>query len=68
MEKETLNTTTNSRIYKLLFRKYLLNVDGLCPICPPHRGCNYRRKKHQKNWKYFRKKQWKDPVDRGTAS
>ncbi len=59
MKNETMNTTTSSRIYKLLFRKFLLNDEGLCPICPPNRGCNYRNKGHQRNWKCFRKNKWK---------
>lgn len=69
MKNETMNTTTNSRIYKLLLKKYLSSNEGLCPICSPHKGCNYwNNGKPHKNWKYFRKNKWKGPDDRGTAS
>jgi hypothetical protein len=61
MEKETINTTTNSRVYKLLLKHKLLNYYGLCPICPPHGGCNFRKQKIIRNWKQFRKNKWKGP-------
>jgi hypothetical protein len=61
MKKETLETTTNSRVYKLLKRIKLDKYEGLCPICGPHTGCNFF-KKHRgiKNWKEYRKTQWKE--------
>ena len=60
MKKENLETTTNSRVYKILKRKMLGNYEGLCPICGPHSGCNFW-KKHRgiKNWKEYRNAQWK---------
>ncbi len=60
MKKENLETTTNSRVYKILKRKMLDNYEGLCPICGPHSGCNFW-KKHRgiKNWKEYRNTQWK---------
>lgn len=48
--------TTDSRTYKLALRSVVLG----CPICSPHRGCNGRSEKKQRNWKKFRKTQHKD--------
>jgi hypothetical protein len=60
MKKENLKTTTNSRVYKILKRKMLDNYEGLCPICGPHSGCNFFKKhRGHKNWKEYRKTQWK---------
>lgn len=61
MKKENLETTTNSRVYKILKRKMLDKYEGLCPICGPHTGCNFW-KKHRglRNWKEYRKTQWRD--------
>lgn len=50
------STTDNSREYKMVMRGYKLG----CPICGPNRGCNYRAKKKQRNWKKFRKTKWKE--------
>jgi hypothetical protein len=60
--KEELDSTTNSRIYKRLRKKYLSISKGLiyCEICGPNKGCNRRRKKIDKrSWKKYRKTQWK---------
>lgn len=60
MKKENLKTTTNSRVYNLLKRQELFNYEGLCPICGPHSGCNsFKKFKGKKNWKEYRKTQWK---------
>jgi len=48
--------TTDSRTYKLALRSAVLG----CPICGPHRGCNGMSEKKQRNWKKFRKTQYKD--------
>jgi hypothetical protein len=61
MKKETLKTTANRRVYKLLKRKLLYDEQGLCHYCGPHSGCNSMFKaKDRKNWKLYRKTQWKD--------
>lgn len=58
--RENLKTTTNSRIYKLLYRDYLDKKAGLCSYCGPHRGCNANwRVKDNRNWKKYRKTQYK---------
>ena len=61
MKKETLNNTENSNVYKRLFWRKLSNELGLCNYCPPHKGCNRRKKRSEedRNWKNFRKTQWK---------
>jgi hypothetical protein len=48
--------TTDSRTYKLALRSKVLG----CPICGPNSGCNSRGKDHQRNWKKFRKTQYKN--------
>jgi hypothetical protein len=52
--KQTLQTTTNSRTYKLVMRGIYFG----CPICGPHSGCNSNFNK-QRNWKKFRKTKYK---------
>lgn len=49
--------TVNSREYKMLQRAQVLG----CPICGPNSGCNSssRRGFLDRNWKRFRKTQWK---------
>lgn len=53
-EKE-FDSTTNNRVYKSILNAKV----SKCPICPPHKGCNRRRRKLQKSWKYFRKTRYK---------
>ena len=60
MKKETVKTTTNSKVYKILKKKALSKKLGLCFICGYHTGCNFWNKNHKiKNWKQYRKLQWK---------
>jgi hypothetical protein len=54
--KKVTDETTNSRVYKMT--KWQIGFSG-CPICSPHRGCNRRNKKYDRNWKNFRKTQYK---------
>lgn len=61
MEKETLETTTNNRIYKILQKSHKV----YCAICNKRAGvfnvyCGSINYKKQKNWKRFRKKQYKE--------
>lgn len=51
--------TTDSRTYKMANLFYHFTYDNRCAYCAPHKGCNYSRKKQIRNWKQFRKKQWK---------
>ena len=51
-----LRITTNSKVFKCLYYRDKLS----CPICPPNKGCNYKHYRKPRNWKGFRKKQWKD--------
>jgi len=53
--KEILETTDNSSVYKKAFR----NLHFKCPMCSPHRGCNHDRSNDHKCWKSNRKTQWK---------
>ncbi len=55
--KKTVQLTDNSREYKLTKRRD--SRINSCPICPPHRGCN-RNWNLDRNWKNFRKTQWKE--------
>jgi hypothetical protein len=49
---------TNSRYHKLLARKRRASLNGDCPICKPHKGCN-RKYIKRKSWKHYRKAQRK---------
>lgn len=57
--KKVMNSTTNSRIYKLSKRLYLDHF-GLCSWCPPHGGCNWSRNNLQRSWKEHRKTQYRE--------
>lgn len=56
--KRKSDETLNSREYKILQRDQELG----CPICGPNSGCNSssRRGLLERNWKKFRKTQWKE--------
>lgn len=61
--KDEMDFTDNCKIYKRLRKKYLSISKGLirCEICPINKGCNKRRKKiDKKNWKQYRKNQYKE--------
>lgn len=52
-----LRETNHSRVYKMIERSFVLG----CPICGPNTGCNSNNKNYTlKNWKKFRKTQWKN--------
>ena len=54
--KQTVENTTDSRVYKMAQRHRTLG----CPLCPPHGGCNrFKSSNEYRSWKYWRKKQWK---------
>ena len=53
-----LSKIDHSRTYKLLYMKCISRKEGLCTLCSPHKGCNGGRGRNR-NWKKFRKKQWK---------
>lgn len=59
--KRIMDATDNNSVYKKAYREYLDRYEGVCPFCPPHKGCNFWRKgKKQRNWKRLRKNQWKN--------
>lgn len=57
--KELLKTTTNSNVYNRAYRHYLEYAHGICSRCPPRKGCNWGRRNRDRNWKNFRKTQYK---------
>lgn len=57
--KVLVDTTTNSRIYKHARNVYISDKEGYCGWCQMNRGCNKWHRKDQRNWKKFRKHQWK---------
>lgn len=57
--KEIMDATTNRSVYNRVQRQYLFEYENLCHYCPPHRGCNRRFRKIDRNWKRYRKTQWK---------
>ena len=56
MKIKSLNDETNSTVY----RRKRNFIFSLCPMCRPHKGCNKWRKNFDRNWKNYRKNQWKD--------
>lgn len=65
-KNEILKTTTNSTVYRKVLKTILFNEDGLCPICPPHSGCNGGFKP-DRSWKYNRKTQYKEVKNRNSG-
>ena len=58
--KEIMDFTTDSRVYKIAKRLQLESYEGICSRCHPNRGCNARRSRLiKKNWKEFRRTQYK---------
>ena len=60
--KKIVDTTTNSRVYKIALKYYReATMQISCSICPYHRGENYKRyvSWRHRNWKHFRKTQYK---------
>lgn len=53
--KRIKKITSNNKEFKAS-----LYYGEICPICKPNRGCNRRSKGHDRNWKRFRKTQWKN--------
>lgn len=60
---EEMQQTSNSRVQRLLGREY--QRQRRCWYCAPGRGCNYigRVSSLEKNWKSFRRNQWKEVGD-----
>ena len=54
-KKEEIDTTNSSRVYKMLRKEYIVS----CSFCPYHR-CENHTNKDDKNWKNYRKNQWKE--------
>ena len=58
--KEVMNSTTDSRVYKIAHREQMEHTHGCCSRCHPRRGCNWSRSGVVKrNWKVYRKTQYK---------
>lgn len=56
---KVLNSTTNSREYKLLHGS---QVSG-CGWCMPHKGCNrHHYGREVRSWKDYRGFQWKNEI------
>lgn len=55
--KEKLESTDNSSVYKKAFTK----LYSPCPMCSPGKGCNKRQRgsNDMNCWKSNRKNQWK---------
>jgi hypothetical protein len=46
-------------IYHRMRKREIFIEYNACWYCPPKRGCNYWRRKPDKNWKKYRKTQYK---------
>jgi len=61
--KKIVDTTTNSRVYKIALKYYReATMQISCSICPYHHGDNYNRFSYRwkkRNWKQYRKTQYK---------
>lgn len=54
--KQIVNSTTNSRVYKMTRYQFI----SPCPICSPHKGCNRMGlRKTPKSWKSQRKTKYR---------
>lgn len=59
-KNKLMKTTANRRVFNLVYKSSVNAKHGLCSICNMHSGCNYwYRSKPQKNWKAYRKTQYK---------
>lgn len=58
-EIEEMKWCSNSTLYNKLRWKKIYRDEGLCPYCPPHKGCNFRGWFRRRNWKEYRKTQHK---------
>jgi hypothetical protein len=47
---QELRQTTNSNLYKKLYREYLNKKEGKCSICTAHGGCNETNKWYGTNF------------------
>lgn len=57
--KEIMDSTTDSRIYKMA-KRFSLEAYGVCSRCPYRGGDNHGRSRLiKKNWKQYRKTQYK---------
>jgi hypothetical protein len=52
-------TTNDSRVYKMLRRRYTLD----CDRCPPNRKENWKRNNAARSWKGYRSKQYHSTID-----
>jgi uncharacterized protein (TIGR02996 family) len=55
--RETCQSTSNRTIYQRLHRE---GVSRRCDVCPPHRGCNARKRPRHTSWRESRKHRWRD--------
>lgn len=52
--------TDNSTVYRRSRWRHLAETTGKnCPICAPNRGCNRCRDRDRRNWKRYRRTQYK---------
>jgi hypothetical protein len=60
--KDEIDTTTNSRVYRIMRRNYLESICELyCARCL-HHGMHVRWYNQQRNWKHYRKTQYKPVI------
>jgi len=59
MYKKEFEETDNSVVYRRCRNIHLAKEHGFCEYCSPNRGCNRRARGSERNWKRFRKTQYK---------
>jgi len=58
--KRIVDTTDNNRVYKIALKHYRAHQCKIsCDICPYHGGENFHYWFRQRNWKNYRKTQYK---------
>jgi hypothetical protein len=58
--KEIYATADNPSVLKKAYKAFITRRERICNRCPYHSGENaYRKRKDRRNWKRFRKTQWK---------
>ena len=58
--KRIYDTADNPGVLKKAYKLLLTKEEKICNFCPYHRGENAdRKRKDKRNWKRFRRTQWK---------
>lgn len=61
LEKKYLKSfISNQNAFKRIYWDNLCSYEGYCPHCPPNGGENAKPNRDRKNWKKYRKTQYRE--------